>query len=294
MAKVLIIGANSFVGSNFRNFSRFKDIEEISLYDISPEEIDFGKYDVVLHLAAIVHQSRKITDHDYFLINRDLCKRVAKQAKKNGVKQFIFLSTIKVYGKPISEADPWTEDSVCYPEDSYGISKFGAELALRKLEDSDFIVSIIRTPIIYGPGVKANMLKFIKLIERFPILPFAGVNNNRHYTYVENLVGFIDRIIEIKVSGTFIVMDDTPFSTTELVLTLSNLLHKRLILFKLPDLFVKAGNYIYSGYFDRLYRSSYLDNSKTKEILNYKPTFSTEEGLKRTISFYLKNKELKR
>jgi UDP-glucose 4-epimerase len=291
MAKVLITGVNSFIGTNFRKISKNQKSIEVSLQDNQPEEIDFRSIDVVLHLAAIVHQSRKISDGDYFLVNTDLCIRVAKQAKKSGVKQFIFLSTVKVYGKFIPGSDPWNEDSVCNPEDTYGMSKFKAELFLKKLEDEQFVVSIIRTPIVYGPGVAANMLRLIYLIEKFPALPFGHINNSRHFTYIENLVGFIDRIIEFRASGTFIVMDETALSTTDLVKHLSNFLHRKVLLFRIPDFIINTGVYLIPKFFDRLYRSFLLDNTKTKMILNYKPPFSTEEGLAMMVSSYKDRKK---
>jgi len=293
MTEVLITGANSFIGINFIRFSKYRNVKEISLLETAPENIDFRDVDVVLHLAAIVHQPRSSHRDDYYKVNRDLCKEVANHAKLSGVKNFVFLSTVKVYGKFIPDSDPWNESTACYPDDDYGKSKYEAELALKKLEDSDFIVSVIRTPIVYGPGVKANILRLIKLVEKFPILPFGKVSNRRNYTYVENLVGFIDRIIEVRPSGTFIAMDDTALSTTDLVLFLSKFLYRKIVLFKLPDLFVRTGVTLYPGFFDRLYGSFILDNSKTKELLNYKPPFSPEEGLKRTISFYLESKDQK-
>jgi nucleoside-diphosphate-sugar epimerase len=198
---------------------------------------------------------------------------------------------VKVYGKFIPGSQPWNENSVCKPEDTYGMSKFEAEVALRELEDDEFIVSIIRTPIVYGPGVMANMLKLIKLIERLPILPFGHVINSRHYTYIENLIAFIDRIIKIKASGTFIAMDEKALSTTDLVEYLSKFLHRRIVLFRLPDVIVDAGVYLMPNFFDRLYRSFYLDNTKTKEILNFEAPFLTEEGLSMMISAYIENRE---
>jgi UDP-glucose 4-epimerase len=291
MARVLITGANSFIGTNFRKISENQDITEVSLKDITPEQIDFSNIDVVLHLAAIVHQSKKIEKEKYMAVNRDLCVRVAELAKSAGVRQFIFLSTVKVYGKYIPGSDPWNEDSACFPDDDYGISKYEAELALKKIEDSEFIVSIIRTPIVYGPGVAGNILRLIKLIESFPLLPFFKVNNNRHYTYVDNLIGFIDRIIEVKASGTFITMDEFALSTTYLVLYLSGLLNKKIILFTVPDLLLKSLVAWKPEIFERLYRSFYLDNSRTKKILHYAPLFTTEEGLAMTVSFYLSNRK---
>ena len=164
MTKILITGTNSFVGRNFLQYSKFTDIDEISLFDNLPENIDFGKYDVVIHLVAIVHETIRIPDEKYFTINKDLCLKVANYAKKAHVKQFIFLSSVKVYGRFISGNEPWNEKSTCMPEDAYGKSKHAAELALKEIEDKGFIVSIIRTPLVYGEHVRANMLNIMKLL----------------------------------------------------------------------------------------------------------------------------------
>jgi UDP-glucose 4-epimerase len=289
MNRILVTGADSFIGTNFRNYSENQKIKEISLFENKPEEIDFSEFDVVLHLAAIVHQSKKIEEQEYFLINRDLCIKVAEHAKRAGVKQFVFLSTVKVYGKYTPGSYPWNEDSACYPEDAYGKSKYEAELALRNLDDSKFTVSVVRTPLVYGDGVKANLLKLIKLIKSCRMLPFGKIENRRNYTFVENLIGFIDRIIEKRVSGTFIAMDDKALSSTELIFLLSKYMNKKLLLFKLPAIFVKTGFIFLPELFNRIYGSFELDNTKTKKLLNFSPPFTTEEGLQKMIISY-KNK----
>ncbi len=249
MTKILITGADSFVGKNYIENSVNKDVEEISLFDNKPEDIDFSKYDVIIHLVAIVHQSKTIHEDQYYKINRDLCVNVAEHAKKAGVKQFIFLSSVKVYGAFIPNSGPWNEDSKCVPEDSYGKSKYEAEIALKQLEESNFIVSIVRTPLVYGAGVKANMLNILRLLNKFPILPLAKVNNKRSFTSAGNLVAFIDRIIEKKASGIFIAMDEKPLSTTDLVNYISKYLNKKIFLFRMPSLFNKIRNIPYSKYF---------------------------------------------
>ena len=265
---------------------------EISVRNSIPNDIDFHNFDVVLHLAAIVQKHRRISkDDEYFRINRDLCLSVAKQAKLSGIKHFIFMSTVKVYGRFENVSDSWNEDSPCFPDDIYGKSKYEAEIELKKIEAPYFKISIIRTPIVYGPGVKANMLRLVRLVERCPILPFAGVNNIRYYTYVENLIGFIDRIIETDISGTFLVMDDMSISTTNLVTFLSLFLNRKIHLFKMPNIFIKAGFHILPIYFESLFGSLYLDNNKTKKLLNYSPPFSTIEGLQKMIRSYLKQKD---
>ena len=290
MPKILITGANSFVGRNYIINSKYRNVEEISLFDCKPEDINFSYYDTVIHLVAIVHQSKRIHEEQYYKINRDLCLSVAEYAKKAGVKQFVFLSTVKVYGEFIPNSGAWHEDSPCIPEDSYGKSKYEAELALKQMENNDFIVSIIRTPLVYGVGVRANMLSILRLVDKFPILPLANVNNKRSFTSAENLVAFIDRIIEKKASGIFIAMDESALSTTDLVNYIFRYLDKKVLLFRMPDIFVRIGKFLFPKIFDRLYGSFEMNNSKTLTILDFKPPLSTEEGIKKMVEAYKNNK----
>lgn len=289
MKKILITGANSFIGNNYRRYSKISQITEISLIDKKPEEIDFNGVDVVLHLAAIVHQTKRTREEEYFRINCDLCIKVAEEAKKAGVGQFVFLSTLKVYGKSSTEAR--NESSECLPVDGYGRSKFAAEQGLKKLDDSNFTVSVIRTPIVYGEGVKTNMIKMIKIIDNFPILPFAKVQNKRNFTYTQNLAEFIDKVIEKKASGIFIAMDEKSLSTTELVEAISHYLRKRVYLFKLPQFLVRICRLYLPDYLDKLYGSMEFDNSRSRRILDYVPPFSTDEAIKRTVEYYRQSKK---
>lgn len=293
MTRVLITGANSFVGSNYRKYSKYVVIDEVSLLDTNPEDIHFGNYDVVLHLAAIVHQSRKIEEEEYFRVNRDLCLKVAEHAKKAGIKQFVFLSTLKVYGGFVKGSELRNEDSECYPEDAYGKSKYAAEKELKKLEDDSFIISIIRTPLVYGEGVKANMISLVKLVDRFPVLPFGKINNRRNFMFAENLVGYIDRIILKGASGIFITMDERALSTTELVTYISKSMGRKILLFKLPGILKRFGYFFAAEKIDRLFGSLEFENNKTRQELDYNPLFSTEEGIKKMVEFYLLNKKQK-
>lgn len=285
--RILITGSDSFVGRNFINNSANKQIDEISLFDTRPEDIDFSKYDVIIHLVAIVHQSKKIPEGQYFKVNKDLCLSVAEHAKKAGVKQFIFLSTVKVYGKFVSGSGPWNEDSICKPEDSYGRSKYEAEVLLKKLETAEFIVSIIRTPLVYGEGVRANMYGILRLIDNFRILPFKNIENKRNFTSVENLTAFIDRIIEKRLGGTFIAMDEIALSTTYLVFLISKYLDKRVVLLKIPNFVIKLGVRFVPRIFDRLYGSFEMDNSETLKKLDFTPPYSTEYGIEKMVKQYL-------
>jgi nucleoside-diphosphate-sugar epimerase len=290
MVKVLITGSNSFVGRNYIKYSKNVPVDEISRIDNKPDEIDFSKYDAVLHLVAIVHQSKTISEKEYFKINKDLCIQTAIEAKKAGVKQFVFLSSVKVYGKYLPGAGSWNESSICKPEDGYGKSKYAAEIALKELEDDNFIISIVRTPLVYGEDVKANMRSIIKLVEKFPILPLGKISNKRSFTSIENLVAFIDRIIEKRASGVFIAKDEKALSTTDLVHYISKHLDKKLILISIPKFVVKLCTYLYPRIFDKLYGSFEMGNYQTLEKLDFKPPLTVEEGIKKMILAYKINK----
>ena len=220
---------------------------------------------------------------------------LAEQSKKAGIRQFVFLSTLKVYGDLAYDSELKNENSKCFPNDSYGRSKYAAEIGLMKLDDESFKVSVaFDTPLIYGEGVKANMLSLIRLIDSFPLLPFDKIDNKRNVTFVENLVGFIDQIIQKNASGLFIVMDENSLSTTEIVSYISKYLGKSAFLFKLPKLVISFARIIIPGVIDSLYLSAEVDNSETKRLLNYKSPFSTEEGIRKTVVYYLENKNRKK
>lgn len=291
MTKILITGANSFLGQNIISNSRNKEIDEVCLIKNKVEDINFSVYDVVVHVAAIVHQTTKISEDEYFKINTDLCIEVAKEAKNQGVKQFIFISTVKVYGEFRPERGIWNEDAICEPDDSYGKSKYAAEVKLNELIDNNFAVSIIRPPLIYGVGVKANMLSIIKLIDKFPILPLGGIKNKRSFTSIENLVQLIDVVIEKHISGVFLGMDDKPLSTTELSKIIAKHLNKKRYFFALPKFIVAIGNKLIPSIFDRLYGSFEIDNTLTRTSLEYTPHLSSDEGIKKMVMAYLKDKK---
>jgi UDP-glucose 4-epimerase len=261
----------------------------LSLRSIKPQEVDFSGIDVVIHLSAIVHSTKEISSSEYFRINRDLAINFAECAKTGGVKQFIFLSTVKVYGK-YKSGSVWNENSQCNPDDYYGISKWQAENGLKKLSDDRFSISIIRTPLVYGPGNKANMGKLFKLVRIMPFLPFSDTYNLRHYNYIENLVSLIDTVISSKRAGVFISMDCNNCSTRNLVAYISEGLGKKVIMFRFPAFmrwFVKK---VFPSDYERLFGSFILDNNITRKSLNYTPLFSTKEGIYRTLKEYNLNR----
>lgn len=280
---ILVTGTTGFIACNFEKYSTFRKIRKVSLRTKLTSEIDFKGIDVVLHLAAIVHCNKQTSPDAYFKINRDLSVSLAEHAKAAGVRQFIFMSTIKVYGEFQEGMEPWNELSECHPTDYYGRSKREAELGLQKLNDENFRVSIIRTPLVYGPGMKANMLKLKKLVQCFPVLPLGGINNERNYTYIENLVDYVDKIISSRSQGIFIAMDEEPVSTTRLIKFYAEAMNKKILLVRLPGFLLKIVKNLFPENFKRLYGSFRLDNNHTRKLLGFNPAISTRDGIFRTI-----------
>lgn len=284
MPKILITGKNSFIGRSIIKYSCFDEIRDVCLIENHPSIIDFTTTDVVIHVAAIVHQTKKIPKEMYQKVNTFLPIEVAKYAKKSGVNHFIFISTTKVYGDHSdNHSTPFNEEAKCNPSDMYALSKLEAEIGLKELETPEFTITIIRTPLVYGKGVKANMKNIINLVRIFPILPLKNIKNKRSFTYIENLVGYIDKIIEKKVSGVLIAMDKEWLSTDQLVKIIAECLEKKVFLFKCPIVCRNLWKLIAPRMFSRLHESFFFDNGLTNEFLDYKAPISTHEGIKRTI-----------
>lgn len=284
MKKILITGAHSFIGTYFTSASESYDVHEVDLETIALDDISFKDFDVVFHVAAIVHQDSSMPEHKYLEINRDLAYNVAKAAKSNGVSQFVFMSTVKVYGENSSEEDPWTEVSECSPQDAYGKSKLLAELLLEGLVNDDFIVSIIRTPVVYGSGVKGNVAMIGRFISRFRFLPLGGIHNKRAMIYIGNLIHIIQSVIDQKYPGVVLASENMGYSTSQFVTFLSDSSCKRTLITPLPYFVIALIKYVRPNLYNRLFGSMVLCNDKTVLALNiklpYQPVFGFEQVMK--------------
>lgn len=276
--KILLTGATGFIGSYCMKYGRYK--EAIIPFSFQNDDIayfDFSTINTIIHLAALVHQMNGADQHEYERINVTRTLELAMRAKKNGVKHFIFMSTVKVYGE---ESDTvYTETTPCHPRDDYGMSKLHAEQALQALEDEHFKVSIIRTPIVYGSGVKANIKSLIKLIRKVPILPFGNTKNQRSMVYIGNLCALLETILEQQASGIFLACDDTSLSTAEFIRELATALGKKCYLIDIP-LFEPILKYLKPTFYQRLFGNLIVDNTETKKRLGFSNPYSTEEGIK--------------
>ncbi|MDD2698662.1 MAG: NAD-dependent epimerase/dehydratase family protein [Arcobacteraceae bacterium] len=278
MQNLLITGSSGFIGKYFiKKYEHKYAIKVFSFLKDDINNLDCSTIDVIFHLSALVHQMDGANEEQYEKINYFQTIELARKAKESGVKQFIFMSTVKVYGEENNHK--YNENSKCTPEDAYGRSKLKAELEIQKLQDKSFTVSIIRTPIVYGYGVKANIKSLINLVYKLPILPFGSITNRRSMVYIGNLSHLVDLLIEQKQSGVFLASDDEPLSTTNLIKLIAKNLDIQVYLLKIP-FFQILLKIFKPNFHKRLYESLEVDNSITKEKLQLKNPYSVEEGIK--------------
>jgi len=252
--------------------------------------------DAVVHLAARVHvmdDSNADPSTAYRKINVAGTKRLAQIAESKKVRRFVYVSSIKVNGE--GRSDPYTAEDEPAPVDPYGISKFEAEKELNRIAGNTGLeVVILRPPLVYGPEVKANFLKLIKIVDRGIPLPLARVKNRRSMIFLKNLV---DAILLCTthpnaVGNTFLLSDGQDISTPELVQKISFALGKPSRLFPVPPdiLRLLAKMTGRSRTVGRLLDSLVVDTSKIQSELGWEPPFSMEEGLKKTADWYLQAK----
>lgn len=275
--KILVTGSSGFVGKYFIDKYKYKyDIQTFSFRKDDISALNCSDIDVVFHLSALVHQMGGASCEEYERVNVIQTLQLAKKAKESGIKHFVFMSTVKVYGEETDSK--YSENSICNPEDDYGKSKLKAELELQKLEDEDFKVSIIRTPIVYGYGVKANIKSLINLVNKVPLLPFGKTENKRSMVYIGNLSHLVNEVITQQKSGIFLASDDEAISTSRLIELIAKNLDKKVYLVKIP-FFESLLKILKPSFHKRLYGSLEVDNSITKEKLNLKNPYSVEEGI---------------
>lgn len=236
MKKILITGKNSYIGNqvelHLSQFDTKYKVNTLDMLDKHWRDHDFSSYDVVFHVAGIAHSdSGKIKPEKarlYYEINSALTVETATIAKAAGVKQFIFMSSIIVYGEsaPIGKTKCITIDTKPNPSNAYGDSKLQAELGIQSLASEEFRVSILRPPMIYGKGSKGNYQLLSKLAKRLPLFP--KIHNERSILYIENLSLFVKQVIDSESEGVFFPQNSEYASTTELVQLIANANGKRI------------------------------------------------------------------
>ncbi len=241
MKRILITGANSYIGTSFEryimdNYPGQYSVDTVDMIDGSWREKSFAGYDSVFHVAGIAHSdSGKISPEKeklYYSVNTDLTVETAKKAKADGAGQFIFMSSAIVYGEsaPIGKDKLITKDTPVSPANCYGDSKVQAENGIRPLNDDHFHVVILRPPMIYGKGSKGNYPLLSKIAQKTPIFPY--VKNERSMLYIENLCAFVRLMIENGEAGTFWPQNAEYSNTSELVKMIAAAHGKRVQLVK--------------------------------------------------------------
>lgn len=244
--------------------------------------------DVVIHLAARVHQMNDTAVDplsEFRAVNTEATKSFAIAAAAAGVKRFVYLSSIKVNGD--GQASPYTERSTPQPADAYGISKWEAECALNEIAaTTDLEIVILRPPLVYGAGVKANFLNLMNLVKTGIPLPLGGIHNQRSLVYVGNLVdAIVTCATHPQAAGqTFLVSDSTDVSTPELVRKISESMRKPVRLMPIsPVILTNLARILgKTATLDRLFGSLTIDSSKLRQTLNWQPPFTLEQGLEQT------------
>lgn len=291
---LMITGATGFIGSNFiKRYENEYNIIPICLIKNKPEEIDYRGVDSILHLAALVHQMKGAPEEKYFEVNTELTRRIAIEAKKNGVKHFVFYSTVKVYGYDgdlYNHEFVLTEESPCNPNDPYGASKYEAEEILRALEDESFKVAVIRPPMVYGEGVKGNMLSLIKLIDKVSILPFNYDENRRTIVGIENLLYMTYLIINKKADGIYLGSDGKSVSIKDIVETISIGLMKKRTLVRFPNLVFSFMYKIKEGIMIRLLGTLAFNQKDDYRNIGYSPILTMKEEINRMTKRYKNEK----
>ena len=309
---ILLTGATGFVGEPVTNklaeykccnvvaavrknskklFSNVKQIVFGDLLSVATWEKHLLGIDVVIHIAARAHiMSDTALDPllEFRKMNVEVTLNLAAQAAQAGVKRFVFISSIKVNGEATDEGSCFTPDDAYITSDPYGISKREAELGLRNIADETGMeVVIVRPPLVYGPGVKANFGSLMKWIKRGAPLPLGAVHNKRSFVALDNLVGFI--IVCTKhpkaANQTFLIADGEDVSTTTLLKKIAQAFGKKAILISVPVIAMKCVAQLMgkADVADRLFGSLQVDISKARELLGWESVVTMDEQLKKSV-----------
>lgn len=285
--------------TNRRNTGYYHlDLNDIN--SLSHEVLD--EVDTIIHLAARVHimDDSKSSLEEYRRSNTVATRRLAELAVKAGVRRFIYLSTVKVPGERTSKgnnsiADRCNEEGALAPEDAYAVSKLEAENALVEVCSSkNMEYVILRPPLVYGPGVKANFYRLLTLVYKRCPLPFSMLKNKRSLLFVGNLGDAINQCIDNRnAANQVFLLKDVDITLPELVRKAGICLDRPARLFPVPERVLKFAGRITSrqSTVDRLTESLLVDDKKIRTRLNWSPPYTFDEGLEKTTTWFSKTME---
>lgn len=319
MPRVLVTGGSGLVGS-----AVVKDLINAGFFVVAPsrkplsisspgllnppcgdidDDLDWlpmlSGVDAIVHCAARVHVMKDAASNpaeSFHRTNVQATIRLAKSALIAGVKRFVFISSIKVNGESTSSGQKFSADGPNFPADHYASSKSEAECELLRLAASSSLeIVIVRPPLVYGPGVKANFLAMLRWAEKGIPLPLASVKNKRTLVGVKNLANFIMVCLlhPAAKNQIFLVGDRDPVSTPELLRVLGKAFGKSVAVYPFPVCVLRCAAFCVgrSNLMTRLCESLELDISKAKNLLGWEPPFSMQEEIARTVSAYKKSSD---
>ena len=290
MKKVLITGAGSYVGESVRRYILVKmsgeyQIDAVDTMGDNWKKADYSLYDVVFHVAGIAHvNADPKMEPLYYKVNRDLTIEIAKHAKENGVKQFIFMSSQIVFHESKSlKTEVLTKETKPNPNGFYGDSKLQAEKGLWELapqaplKGDAMKICILRPCMIYGPNAKGNFPRLAKLATKVPVFP--AWHNKRSMLYIDNLAEFVKQAIERQLEGTFYPQNREQADTVEIIRYFAKAAGHKVWITKLFNPFVWLGSFVLQP-INKMFATYYYDPEMSKMDFDYQ-LVSFEESLKR-------------
>jgi len=316
--RVLVTGASGFVGrvliqtlldNDYNVIAAVRsetktypdEVELLRYSDISDNDwgVKLSSVDIIIHAAARVHVMDEYSTDPltaFREVNVTGTLNLAKQAALSDVKRFIFISSVKVNGEMTLKGKPFEPTDDFIPSDPYGLSKYEAEQGLLKLaKQTEMEVVIIRPPLVYGLGVKANFAAMINLIKKGLPMPFGAINNQRSLVSLDNGVNFIIHCIDHPKAANeiFLISDGEDVSTTELIKKVAKAFDKKAWLLHIPVSWMTfiAKLVGKTDVTERLFGSLQVDSSKARDLLGWKPVVTMDEQLKKIAENYLSNEK---
>ena len=255
--------------------------------------------DAIVHLAGRAHvmsDNPATSESLYLSANVDVTRRLAQSAARTGVKRMILMSSVKVNGESTTIGSPFTSQDTPNPQDPYGRSKAQAEQALWDVTSvSELEGVVIRPPLVYGPGVRANFASLIGIVNRGIPLPLSSIRNRRSFVSVDNLIDCIATALQSSNAAgqTFLVSDGNDLSTPELIRSIATSLHNSPKLIPIPTALLRLAATIAGkrGAYDRLCGSLTVDIALTKQKLSWTPPFTVQDSLQRTVDAFIQSRD---
>ncbi|MBQ2802459.1 MAG: NAD-dependent epimerase/dehydratase family protein [Lachnospiraceae bacterium] len=302
MKQILITGVNSYIGNAIEQYlmeynslqgREIYRVDKISLREESWRTLDFSGYDAILHVAGIAHADigrvSEETKALYYQVNCDLTLEVAKKAKNEGVRQFVYFSSVIVYGDSarVGEQKLITAATRPEPANFYGDSKLQAEIGLEQLKADEFLVAVLRPPMIYGKNSKGNFPLLVKLADKLPVFP--AIDNQRSMLYVENLAEFVRLVIEQQRGGILFPQNEEYVTTAKMVQSIGEVRGKRILLWKvlkpLVYLAAKMPGKI-GGLVNKAFGSLTIDKALSVQDIQGYQIYALKESIQKSVRNY--------